>query len=100
MPAYLIVILKVDGTDWRDEYVANVPSLVRRFGGEYLAMSGKIEQFEGEDRAPDVIAILTFPSLVEMKNLMNSPEYAPYKEARIAQSSATILGFETVPINR
>jgi uncharacterized protein (DUF1330 family) len=93
MSAYMVVLLYVDEGDWVADYVANVPEILRQFGGEYLAVSDAVTRFEGPDRAPDQVAIFTFPSVDQMDAFHSCEEYAPYKQARLAQSSATILGF-------
>lgn len=94
MSAYMVVLVHVDGSDWITDYIANVPAIIRKFGGEYFAVSKAVTQFEGNDRAPDQVAIFTFPSVDQMDAFYNCDEYEPYKQARLAQSSATILGFE------
>ena len=95
MSAYLVVNVYLRDTKWVQDYLANVPRILRSFGGEYLAVSRRLQQFEGEGRAPDQVALFTFPSLEAMNAFMSCPEYAPYKHARLEQSSALIVGFET-----
>lgn len=95
MSAYMVVNVYLQGTDWVPDYVANVPAIIRKFGGEYLAVSKVLQQFEGEGELPDQVALFTFPSLAAMNDFIDSEEYAPYKQARLAQSSAQIVGFET-----
>ena len=94
MPAYLIVQINVENTDWVEDYVANVPAIFRKYGGEYLAVSQTVKQFEGEGKTPDQVAIFTFPSLEAIEKFMNSEEYMPFKEARTAASTATVVGLE------
>jgi uncharacterized protein (DUF1330 family) len=95
MTAYMVVFVYADESDWVADYVANVPGILRKFGGEYLAVSDTVTQFEGEKRTPDQVALFTFPSVEQMQAFISCEEYAPYKDARLAQSSATIVGFET-----
>lgn len=95
MAAYLIVHVFLRDTQWVENYVANVPAIVRRHGGKYLAVSRSLKQFEGEERAPDQVALFTFPSLQAIDDFMNAEEYRPYRDARLEQSSATIIGIET-----
>ena len=95
MSAYLVVNVYLRDTAWVQDYIANVPRILRRFGGEYLAVSKKLQQFEGDGPAPDQVALFTFPSLEAMNAFIDCPEYAPYKKARLEQSSALIVGFET-----
>lgn len=94
MPAYMVVLVYVEKAEWVADYVANVPTILRKFGGEYMAVSNGVTQFEGSKPTPDQVAILTFPSVEQMRAFLECDEYAPYKQARLAQSSATIVGFE------
>lgn len=95
MSAYMVVNVYLRESDWVRDYIANVPQILRRYGGEYLAVSRTLKQFEGDGPVPDQVAVLTFPSIAAMQQFMDCPEYAPYKEARCAQSTAQIVGFET-----
>lgn len=94
MSAYLIVKLKFHDLGWSKEYLASVPTILRRFGGEYLDRGTKIERFEGEAQTPDHVTILTFPSIEAIRLFMNSPDYAPFRDARIAGTESDILAFE------
>jgi len=95
MGAYLIVKLKFHEMDWTKGYLASVPAILRRYGGEYLDRGTTIERFEGAATTPDHITILTFPSMSAIREFMNSPEYAPFRDARIAGADSDILAFET-----
>ena len=50
LAAYLIVTLKFHSLDWAKSYLENVPDMVRKFGGEYLARSKRTVRIEGEGR--------------------------------------------------
>lgn len=95
MSAYLIVKLKFQDMGWTKDYLANVPAILRRYGGEYLDRGTKVERFEGGGTTPDHVTILTFPSLDAIKDFMNSPDYVPFRDARIAGAASDILAFET-----
>lgn len=94
MSAYLIAQLNVTDPAWIEDYVANVPAIFRKFGGEYLAVSEQLKQFEGAAAAPDQVAIFTFPSMEALTEFVESDDYKPYKDARIAGSIATVIGIE------
>jgi uncharacterized protein (DUF1330 family) len=95
MSAYLIVKLKFHDRGWINDYLANVPTILRRYGGEYLDRGTNILRFEGDATIPDHVTILTFPSLYAIKQFMNSDDYAPFRDARIAETESDILAFET-----
>ncbi len=94
MPAYMVVNVYLREAEWVADYVANVPAIIRKYGGDYLAVSSRLQKFEGEGPIPNQVALFTFPSLDAIDKFMNSDEYKPYKELRLAQSSAEIVGFE------
>ena len=95
MSAYMIVKLNFRDLAWSKDYLAQVPAMLRRYGGEYLARSRTVERFEGAAAIPDHVAILTFPSLEAIGQFVNSPEYAPFRSARIASTVSDIVAFET-----
>lgn len=90
MPAFLIVAMKVRDASWREDYRANVPAILARFGGEYLAATPNVEVVEGDAAAPDMGAILQFPDRAALKGFLSSDDYQPYKDARI-EGSDTIM---------
>lgn len=94
MSAYMVVHVYLRDTAWVKEYVANVPAILRRYGGEYLAVSKTLRQFEGDGAAPDQVAMFTFPSVAAMNEFLECEDYAPYKKVRLEQSYAQIVGFE------
>jgi uncharacterized protein (DUF1330 family) len=93
MAAYLLVMIKVHDPSWVEDYVANVPAIVRKHGGEYFAVSDSLKRYEGDGADPDQIALFTFPSIEAIDAFISDPEYSPYKAARIEGSFADILGF-------
>jgi uncharacterized protein (DUF1330 family) len=93
--AYLIVKLKFADLAWSKAYLASVPAIVRRHGGEYLDRGTSVARFEGNAFTPDHVTILTFPSLTAIRAFMDDPQYAPYRDARIAQTESDIVAFET-----
>lgn len=94
MAAYMIVSLTFHNLDWAKDYLANVPAMVRRHGGAYLARSKAVERLEGAGSTPDQVVILTFPSLDAIRAFMACPEYAPYRDARIAATQTEIVAME------
>jgi uncharacterized protein (DUF1330 family) len=91
----MVVKLNLRNSSWRAEYRAHVPAIMAKHGGEYLAASERVEIVEGASKAPDVMAILKFPTLTAGKSFLADPDYRPYREARIAAADAEIAVFET-----
>jgi uncharacterized protein (DUF1330 family) len=93
MTAYLLVTVKVHDPVWVEDYVANVPTIIRKHGGEYFTVSERVKRYEGTAPDPDQIVLFTFPSIEAIDAFIADPEYAPYKAARLAAASADILAF-------
>jgi uncharacterized protein (DUF1330 family) len=91
MAAYFIASVTSHDDGWIADYQANVPPIVVRFGGELVCRSTRFERFEGEGAAPDYTVIIKFPSCEAIHAFMACPEYAPFKEARIAGASSDIF---------
>ena len=96
MAAFMVVNVYMREANWVADYVAAVPDIIRKYGGEYLAVSGPLQKFEGEGATPDRTVIFSFPTLAAIDEFMKCEEYRPWKEKRLAESSADIIGFETV----
>ncbi|MEA1015264.1 DUF1330 domain-containing protein [Sphingomonas sp. LY54] len=94
MPAYLIVAMTVQDASWREEYRAEAPAIVARFGGEYVAATPNVEIIEGDAVLPDMGAIIKFPDLTSLKGFISSDEYAPYKALRLTGSESIMYAFD------
>lgn len=94
-PVYMIVDLRYERLDWAAAYRANVPQMVARWGGRYIAQSFPPERLEGEGRIPDSLTIVEFPSAEAARGLMASPEYQPFAQARRNQTRSTIYLVES-----
>ena len=95
MTAYMTVVLTVTDTSWIGEYVRHVPAIMAKYGGAPVTVSGPVEVLEGEI-VPSQIALFSFPSIEALKGFMADPDYAPWKEARLAGSNASIFAFNAI----
>ncbi len=98
MPAYLIAFVTPHKMDWLADYQADVPRIIHSYGGKYLGLSkvvpNAVEVVEGGAPSPASVVIFTFPSMEAIKGFLNSPEYAPYKSARMAATESIFFAFE------
>jgi uncharacterized protein (DUF1330 family) len=92
MTAYVIMDIEVTDPEGYKEYVKMEPEAVKLYGGKYIARGGPNETLEGDWHAKRLV-ILEFPSGVQAKNWLNSPEYAPARALRhqYAQSNIVIV---------
>ncbi|SPH17767.1 hypothetical protein DEA8626_01294 [Defluviimonas aquaemixtae] len=65
-------------------YAAAATSIIAKHGGVFLARASRYQQFEGKDRARNVVA--RFPSFEAAVSCYNSPEYQEI--AKIAKAAA------------
>lgn len=91
MPAYVVVDVFYTDPHWVESYRANVPAMITRFGGRYLALSREPERFEGERDTPETLAIVEFPTMEMARTFLHSEEYRPYAEARRTGARTNIL---------
>jgi uncharacterized protein (DUF1330 family) len=73
MPAYWIAHVKVTDEARYAEYARRAPVAIAAHGGRFLARGGKHVQFEGNDRARNVV--VEFPSVEAAEACYNSPAY-------------------------
>ena len=99
MAAYMTVSINhVHSFDWVQDYAANVAAIIRRHGGDYVAISkpppGTIERLEGSGPIPAAIVLFRFASVVAAKAFVDSPEYAPFRKARQGGADSDFFVFE------
>jgi len=93
MSAYVIVNVDVKDPSAYEEFKANVPALVRKYGGEYLVRGGKFVVVEG-DWKPSRLVLFRFPDIASAQTLYNDPEYQPLKVLRQRASKMDIVVVE------
>jgi len=94
MGAFMIVLLRNRNSAWMADYLANVPAILRKYGGEYVGVSKSVKQLEGNGGSPDGIAIFNFPSAAMIEEFMCCEEYRPYRESRQRNSDSNIFIFD------
>lgn len=79
---YMIVLGTVfDRPAFMSGYAAKLPPLYDRFGGEYVALSGQLEIFEGDPGFESVV-ISKWPSAEAARAFWTSPDYEALIRAR------------------
>lgn len=90
MAAYLVVDIEVTNPEAYEEYRKQVPPLIAKYGGKYLARGGPFEKLEG-DWTPKRLVLLEFPSLERAKKFYESEEYEPLKKIRVNATKSNIV---------
>lgn len=93
MPAYMLVNVDVKDSAGFEDYVRNVPPIVRKFGGEYLAVSDAPEVIEGNWQ-PRRLVLVRFPDIDAVRSFLSAPEYAPWKELRQRATHSEMVAME------
>jgi uncharacterized protein (DUF1330 family) len=83
MKYYAVAEMRLLHRAWVPAYVENVTKLVEAFGGRYLARTSSIEQIEGDRESPHVFLLIEWPSREAALTFYVSPDYAPYRKARL-----------------
>ena len=90
MPAYIVTRVNIINSEAMSEYQEQVPPLVQAFGGKYLMRGTDVEALEGAWEHQRMV-ILEFPTREAALAWYHSPEYAPLKAQRQANTDAVIL---------
>ncbi len=93
MDAYVLVNVEIRDQSAFEEYVRNVPAIVRKFGGEYLAVSDTPQVIEGA-WMPQRLVLVRFPDNRAAQAFLSAPEYAPWKELRRRAARTEMVTFE------
>ncbi len=95
MTAYAIVDLDIfDIADYL-KYQRAIRPLLQSFAARYLVRGGELEVIEGSYQ-PQRIIIVEFPSMEELIDFYNSPDYQALEEQRRACSRATVIAVRGV----
>ena len=90
MAAYVIVDIEVTDPEAYEEYREQVPALVAKFGGKYLARGGEMEKVEG-NWSPTRLVVLEFESMERVKEFYYSKEYEPLKKIRLSATNSNMV---------
>jgi uncharacterized protein (DUF1330 family) len=96
MPVYLIIDVAVTDPELYAEYVEQVPAVVERYGGRYLARGGDVVPLTADWR-PQRIILIEFDSIDQVRDCFTSPEYlalAPLREESTTSRAIIIEGCE------
>lgn len=96
MPAYLFVAVAAHDLSWTSGYQQNVPAIMHRHGGEFVAASDVVKRYEGGGDDPNRAVLMKFPTMQAIEAFVTDPEYAPYRAARLAASTSDAFAFATL----
>lgn len=85
MATYLFTSYDIDDAEKYAPYTENAIPILQRYGGSVVAADPNAITFGGGDR--DVNVILKFPSMAAAMQMIDDPEYQPWKELRLSTTS-------------
>lgn len=85
MAAYILAQVEVKNPEGYEDYKAQAPAAIEKYGGKYLTRGGKVEALEGEGPGHRIV-LLEFPDMEAAKAFYNSPEYQAAAKIRQANS--------------
>ena len=91
MKHYTVAAIDITDRAWVRSYVADVTKLVEQAGGTYLARTSSVERLEGERQPPGIVLLIEWPSREAAETFYESPEYRPYRQARLAGARNELL---------
>lgn len=95
MKAYILARAVISDADGYATYSADVPEVVRRFGGRFLARGGRTVGLEGAVFEGRVV-IIEFPDMAAAEGFYNSQDYQTLKKRRTPFSSVELIAVEGV----
>ena len=88
-------MVRVDDPEAYKKYAAQTPSIVKKYGGKFLARAGEVDTIEGEP-FHDRLVIVEFPSKQAAREWYASPEYQAALKYRKAACKGQLLVIEGV----
>ena len=96
---YLLVTMNITDPERYKQYMAEAPTAVKAYGGEYLVRGGKHETLEGNWQ-PHRVAVLRFPSYEKAKAFYDDEQYTRIRQLRQGATEyfdmVLVEGFEGV----
>lgn len=90
MSAYLVVDVTVHDPEMFKGYMSQVPPIVKKHGGTYLARGGVVEVQEG-DWHPQRLVVVEFPDKQHAQAFLADPEYQPVVAIRHAAATTNMV---------
>lgn len=90
MAAYLTAFLEVADPEAYRAYTVQIPGIIERFGGRFLARGGGLEILEGDVQAKRAV-IIEFPSVDLARKFYFSPEYQQIIPLRLKNARTDLI---------
>ena len=91
-PIYAILDLTVHDEEKYRQYQEQVPALIERYGGRYLARGGEVIALG--DWQPERVVIVEMPSREQFQAMLSSPEYQAIQSIREEATTSRVIAVE------
>jgi uncharacterized protein (DUF1330 family) len=94
MPVFMIIEIEIQDGELYAQYVEEVPPVIERYGGRYLARGGRVTPLAGNWH-PERVIVIEFDTLEQVRQCFASPEYlalAPLRERSTRGRSIVVEG--------
>ena len=95
MVAYFISDADINDPVGYKEYITKVPTLIAKYGGEYLVRGGEFEVHEGHWQ-PHRLVIFRFPDRAAVRAMIIDPEYLVLKQIRQRTSTTCLVAVDGI----
>ncbi|MCB1718893.1 MAG: DUF1330 domain-containing protein [Candidatus Competibacteraceae bacterium] len=96
MAAYIIARVNVKDPATYQQYTAQTPGAIARFGGRFIARGGRMELLEGNNTDLNRTVLIEFPSYEQALNFYHSAEYQEIVKLRWQAADSQVLLVEGV----
>jgi uncharacterized protein (DUF1330 family) len=86
MPAYVIAMMAIHDQEIYRKYTDLTPPTVKKYGGKFLTRGEPVTTLDGEEYKHRMV-ILEFPTMTQVKDWLNDPDYQRAAEYRKASST-------------
>ena len=90
MSAYLIVDITIHDPARYQDYVSQVPALIKKHQGTYLVRGGEVEIKEGNWR-PNRVIVLEFPTRAQANDFLEDSDYQTLAAIRHAATTSNAI---------
>ena len=95
---YMIIEIEIKDNESYSKYFKKVPSIVKKYGGRYLARGGEITSIAGNWN-PERIIVIEFESMERLRECFQSAEYSEIAPLRKKSTTSKAIVVSGIRVN-
>ena len=95
MAYYVAGLMHIRETGWQAEYQQKLPAVIKRHGGEMVAVGGP-DRLEGTDDMPDRMILMRFPTREAAQAWYTDNDHAPLIALRQSGATLNLFGVSAI----